>query len=313
MFWAVCAMFCGSNAAVVRADDVAARTAADKVQEGNDLLARQQYAEAMAAYDEAKKSLPESAEVAYNRGIALYRMGEFEKATKALQDALKPDKPELESKVKYNLGRNAHEAAIAKRDKPPEAINDLSKAVSFYKDALSLNEKDGDARKNMEEAERLRAFLEKRLKEQQQDKDKKPSSQPTSQPDKKEPTSQPDKQQTSQPSSQPNEDKEKQGDQKKEDQDEEEKKDQQKQDESRKQKGQQGKDQQDKQSQDQKDSDADKQDGKEGQAKDEDQKMKAEEVEPMLQEARDAEKARREAKHARMMRLRGKIPVKKDW
>lgn len=313
MIWAT---MCASAPAIARADDTASRTAAEKVKAGNEFLAQQQYADALAAYDEAKKALPESAEVAYNRGIALYRLGEYEKATKALQDALKPDKPELESKVKYNLGRNAHESAIAKREKLPEAIDELSKAVSFYKDALSLNDKDADARKNMEEAERLRAFFEKRLKEQQQEKDKKPSSQPTSQPDKKEPTSQPDKQQqTSQPSSQPQEDKEQKGDQKKDEQGEEDKKDQQKQDDSKKEKGKQGKDQKDKQSQDQKDSDADKQDGKEGQSgeEDKDQKMKAEEVEPMLQEARDAEKARREAKHARMMRLRGKIPVAKDW
>jgi hypothetical protein len=33
----------------------------------------------------------------------------------------------------------------------------------------------------------------------------------------------------------------------------------------------------------------------------------------MLQEARDAERQRREAKRMRMMRIRGRVPVDKDW
>lgn len=41
--------------------------------------------------------------------------------------------------------------------------------------------------------------------------------------------------------------------------------------------------------------------------------MSEEEAEPMLQEARDAERDRREARRAKMMRMRGRIPVDKDW
>ena len=41
--------------------------------------------------------------------------------------------------------------------------------------------------------------------------------------------------------------------------------------------------------------------------------MSPEEAEPMLQEARDAERQRRDAKRMRLMRIRGRVPVEKDW
>lgn len=293
---------------VVRADESESRQLAEFMQRGNEALGAGKYQDALAAYDEAKKVRPESPEVAYNRGIALYRLGKFDDAQRALQDALKPDRPDMEAKVKYNLGRSAHEAAIAGREKPEEAINSLSKAINFYKEAQTLTPKDEDPKRNLEQAERLRAFLEKKLKEKQEEK-KNPSSQPSSQPN-DEPTSQPDEKQqpSSQPSSQPNEQKGEQGeegdeqqqDQKGEDQD------QQKGNKDKKNKGdQQG--QSDSQEGEQKESEEPQPDEQKA------EQSKQEEVEPMLQEARDAEKARREAKRAKMMRLRGKIPVSKDW
>lgn len=331
----VCATVVVALGSAGRAED-AARTGAAKVKEGNQFLTEGKFNEALGAYDEAKEALPESAAVAYNRGVALYRLGEYDKSMRALQDALKPDQPELESKVKYNLGRCAHEAAIQHKEKLEEAINDLTKAISFYKEAIGLNEKDADAKLNLEQAERLRLFLEKKLKEQQEQKKQNPTSQPASQPDQN-PTSQPDQKQqpSSQPTSQPDQ---KQGDQKQDQQKGEQKQDQQKGDEQKgdqdkqqeqkeqsgekkddkkqgqqdKQSGKQG--QQDKQSGKQGEAD-EKKDGQEAQAgeEDKDHKMKPEDAEPMLQEARDAERARREAKRAMMMRLRGRIPVKKDW
>ncbi len=306
MFVIAALMLLANSSATVFGDEVTSREVARLVQKGNDALAEGKYQDAMAAYDEAKMANPESPEVAYNRGIALYRLGQYDAAQKALQDALKPDRPDLEARVKYNLGRSAHEAAIAGRDKLDEAVNSLGKAVSFYKDALTLNSKDEDARRNMEQAERLRVFLEKKLKEKQEQKKENSSSQPTSQP-KDETTSQPDEKQqpSSQPSSQPDDQKgeeDEKGDDEKKDQKGENQKEQ---------KGdKKGKDEQEGESK----QGEEKKEGEDSSAEqDQEKQSKLEEVEPMLQEARDAEKARREAKRARMMRVRGKVPVKKDW
>jgi Ca-activated chloride channel homolog len=293
------------GAPAARADD-AARSGAELVKEGNKLLAEFRYADALAAYDKAAAQLPDSAAVAYNRGLALYRLGEYDQAEPAFQDALKTAPTELEAKAKYNLGRCAHESALAKKDKLDAAINDLGRAIRFYQDALQLDPNDQDARKNKELAERLRAFLEKKLEQQKKEQptsqpSSQPSSQPTSQPDQQESTSQP----SSQPTSQPQQGE--QGEDQKGDQQEEQKGRQQGAKQDKSSKGKKG--DQDKQK------GAEKKEGEQEQSSEEgeEHRMKKEEAEPMLQEARDAERQRREAQRERMIRIRGQVPVKKDW
>lgn len=293
---------------MLRADDEASRAVAEFVQKGNDALAAGKYQDALTAFDEAKMVAPESPEIAYNRGIALYRLGKYDDAQRALQDALKPDRPDMEAKVKYNLGRSAHEAAIAGREKPEEAINSLGRAINFYKEAQTLSPKDEDPKRNLEQAERLRAFLEKKLKEKQEQKKDNPSSQPTSQP-KDEPSSQPDDKQqpSSQPSSQPDQQEGEEGEKGDEEQQQDQKGENQKEQKGDKQKKGDQQGQLDSQEGEQKEGEEQKPDEQQV------EQSKQEEVEPMLQEARDAEKARREAKRAKLMRLRGKVPVTKDW
>lgn len=259
------------------------REAARLVEQGNVLMAEGKHAEALAAYDEAAKRLPESPEVAYNRGLALYRLGRFDQAEPAFQDALKADRPELEARAKYNLGRAVHAAAeaAAGQGELPQAADELQRAIRYYQDALQIAPQDADAVKNKELAGRLLAYL-KKLMEEQEKKDQ-PTSQPESQPS-SQPTSQPTSQPSSQPSSQPQEqqgegqDNEEQGDQKKDANEAE------------------GKEQDDQQDSEAKDA----------------KKINPEEAEKILQQARDAERERREAKKREAMRL-GRIRVDKDW
>jgi Ca-activated chloride channel family protein len=306
-----------SAPAIARAENAGTRAAAENVRDGNKLLDAGRFDEALTKYDEAMKVAPETPEIAYNRGIALYRLGKYVEAEKAFQDALEPGRLDLEAKTKYNLGRAAHAAAIEKKDNLPDAINDLGRAISFYNDALQIAKQDPDGVMNKEAAERLRAYLEKRLEQQQeQKKEQSPSSQPndepTSQPDEQPPTSQP----TSQPSSQPSEQQQQKGDEKQDEQGDEnqqsqDEKDGDKQDDQEQQDQQNGSKDDKKQGEqkgDQKSADQQK-----GDQKDSDNKMSEEEAEPMLQEARDAERDRREARRAKMMRMRGRIPVDKDW
>jgi tetratricopeptide (TPR) repeat protein len=285
--------------------DEAGKLGAGHVREGNRLLAEGRFKEALAEYDKAGKALPGAAEVAYNRGVAFYRMGEYEQALKTFQDALHPDRPDLEAKTKFNLGRVAHEAAIAEREKLEAAVNHATRAVSFYQEALDLEPADAGAKANREAAERLLAYLQRKLKEQPQKKE--PSSQPSSQPQDP-PTSQPEeKPQTSQPSSQPSsQPQEQEGEQQDQPQEGDEESNGQK--EKQEKKGDRG--EQQKEGQEGK-AESSGEDQEQQQA--EEKEMREQDVEPMLQEARDAERDRREARRARMMRLRGRVPVKKDW
>lgn len=296
------------------------RAAARAVKEGNQLLKDGGYSDALEKYNEAHGKAPDAPEIAYDRGLAFYRLQQFDKAATAFQDAIKPGHPELEAKAKYNLGRCAHAEALARKFDDPQhpeelnaAVNDLAKAVAFYNDALQLAPNDVDAQTNKAAAERLKAFLEQLLQQQkkQQKKDQKnSSSQPTSQPEQQQPSSQPSAQPSTQPQEQMESDQKNGKEQEKKDDQQnqnEQPKPGDKKDEQQQQNGQAnekpregGEEQQSGENQQ-----------SEGEQKD--HKLTAEQAEPMLQEARDAERQRREAKRMRLLRERGRTPVDKDW
>ena len=293
-----------------RATSTALRAAAEQVREGNRLLEEGNFGEALSKYDAAKSQLPDAPEVAYNRGLALYRLGRYGESESAFQDALKPGNPELEARARYNLGRSAHAAAVGNRENLPEAINDLGRAIGFYNDALQLTPRDDEARLNKEAAERLRAYLEKKLEAEQQAKQEKQES------EKNDEDSEEEKDDQEQPSSQPSDDQEKQQDQQEGEQDGEQdpenSQEQESDQEGESEKDQQGESKDPSKSGDRK-SDSQSEASPSPSDASQEQKMSEEEAEPMLQEARDAERKRREAKRMQMLRLRGRIPADKDW
>ena len=289
------------------------------IKEGNRHLAEGRYDEALSAYDAAGSALPDSAEVAYNRGIALYKLDRFKDAETAFQDALKPGNPELEAKAKYNLGRSAHAAAMKQSDDLERAINDLTRAIGFYKDALQLRPEDADAKHNAESAQRFRDYLTKALAQQKEQQKKEPTTQPG------------DKQEGDE--SEKGEDSQ-QGDKQEPGQDKQEGEE----------KGEQSPDEQPPTSQPSEQQEASSQPAEQqpttqattqpseepttqptpqptsrpDDAPKEDLKaamirISKEQAMRMLQEARDAERKRREKRRAEMLRRRGRIPVDKDW
>jgi tetratricopeptide (TPR) repeat protein len=312
--------------------------AARILKEGNELLSAKKAAEALEKYDAAAKKLPGSAEVAYNRGLALYRLGRLPDAEKAFQDAARPERPDLEPRARYNLGRTAHAEAMGKTEQEAEAINDLNRAIRFYDEALKLSAEDGDARRNRELAERMRVFLERRLEEKkkQEQPSSQPSSQPTSQPQENQPSSQPSDQQnpSSQPTSQPQDQQQQpssqptsQPESPQQPQSQPSSQPQDQQSGEQEQSGEQGEEGEEKQQGEEASEDESKgekdekkaQQPKEGEDEDEtkkDQKIRRlspEDAERYLQQARDKENRRRAERRALMMRYRGRIPVEKDW
>ena len=152
----------------VVADGEGVRSGAEFVRKGNRLMDEGFFNQALETYDLAHQKLPNSAEVAYNRGIALYRLGRLDEAEAALQDALTPRKPDLEAMTKYNLGRCAHAAASGSKEDLQAAVDHLDRAIGYYNEALQLRPDEPDALKNLASAQRLQTFLRKKLEQQQE-------------------------------------------------------------------------------------------------------------------------------------------------
>lgn len=161
-----------------RAADIP-REAARSIQEGNRLLDAGHHEEALAMFERAAAKAPKLAEAVFNRGVALYRLGRFEEAETAFQDALRPGRPDLEPRATYNLARTAHASALARGADIEASLKDITRAINFYKDALALKPNDPDAVRNLAMAEGMQAFLKRKLeqiqKEQPPDSDGSPS------------------------------------------------------------------------------------------------------------------------------------------
>ncbi len=155
------------------------REAARSIQEGNRLLDGGHHEKALEMFERAAAKAPRLAEAAFNRGVALYRLGRFEEAETAFQDALRPGRPDLEPRATYNLARTAHASALARGADLEAGLKDITRAINFYKDALALKPNDQDAVRNLAMAEGMQAFLKRKLeqiqKEQPPDSDGSPS------------------------------------------------------------------------------------------------------------------------------------------
>lgn len=133
--------------------------------EGNKLYKEGKYLEAAKEYEEALKKNPGSAEATYNLGLTQVRRAEATQVDSLRQSflqaassnfgkvaALKNDKRALASKADYNLGNIAFQS------------EDYARAVASYKQALRLNPNDEDARRNLR-------IAQKKLQQNQDDKD----------------------------------------------------------------------------------------------------------------------------------------------
>jgi tetratricopeptide (TPR) repeat protein len=96
------------------------------------------YDEALRAFDEAKKELPSSAAVDFNRGNALYKLGRKDEAKDVYAKVSETERSDLKEKDYYNLGNAWAE------------LRDAKQAIQAYRKALTLNPRDEDARHNLE-------------------------------------------------------------------------------------------------------------------------------------------------------------------
>jgi tetratricopeptide (TPR) repeat protein len=109
------------------------------------------------AYARAVEGGDTSAVARYNLGTALLRLRAFDEARPHLEAAVPGAGRVLRERAHYNLGNTELEPAFADTSKSEERKARLRRAVAHYKRALLLDPTDGDAKWNLELAQRLLA------------------------------------------------------------------------------------------------------------------------------------------------------------
>lgn len=144
-------------------------SAGEIVSRANDLVSKGAFADALKEYERAAELKPDAPEVSYNKGVALYRMGDYKNAAEAFGGAMDASRPWLDRRARYNAGNCAFAEALAAMDQNPQAaIERLGEALNQYRDVLASDPRDAAARANLERSHLLKEELEKLLQQQQQ-------------------------------------------------------------------------------------------------------------------------------------------------
>lgn len=123
------------------------------VKKGNRAFTDSDYTKALEFYRQAEAERPETPELQYNIGSALYKEGKYEEAVDKLEKSFVTGDIKNEAKGHYNLGNVYYRTG------------DYQKAIASYQKALELVPDDIDAKYNLELA---RKMLKEQLKPQQQ-------------------------------------------------------------------------------------------------------------------------------------------------
>lgn len=130
-------------------NNLCAQSSRNKVEEGNKLYSEEKYDGAHNKYQDALLDNPNSWEIQYNIGDALYKKKDYEKAVEFYNKALSSEHPLDQSKTYYNIGNTLYR------------LQKLPESILAYEQALKLNPEDVDAKYNLE-------FVRNKLKENAQ-------------------------------------------------------------------------------------------------------------------------------------------------
>ena len=130
---------------------------------GNKLYAAEKYPEAAETYSRALKLRPDDPTLQHNRGAALYKAGQLQASEQAFSAAMADAPQQLQQDLHYNIGNARYRLANFKG------------AIEQYKQALRLKPDDGEAKYNLELAQRK---LKEQDEQQQQRKDQQEREQP---------------------------------------------------------------------------------------------------------------------------------------
>ena len=127
------------------------------VVEGNRLYRAGQFRRAAEVYQRRAAAGDTSAGVRYNLGTALLRLQKWDEARPLLESAAGVRRvPELRQRALYNAGNADLEPVFRRKVTEADARRErLQRAIAHYKDTLLARPGDGDAKWNLELAQRL--------------------------------------------------------------------------------------------------------------------------------------------------------------
>ncbi|HOP07298.1 MAG TPA: tetratricopeptide repeat protein [candidate division Zixibacteria bacterium] len=138
---------------VTAAVSAQAETFADLVRRGNEAANTGDFQKALNMYRDAETERPESPELEYNIGGALYGAGDYEQAAEHYAKAFETEDIQQEGRAHYNLGNTYFRQSK------------LDKAIEEYQKYLEINPDDEDAKFNLELSRKL---LKEQMKPQEQ-------------------------------------------------------------------------------------------------------------------------------------------------
>jgi Ca-activated chloride channel homolog len=148
-----------------------AQTGTDAVRAGNRLYKQKNYQQALPEYQRAAAQDPANPIARYNLGNAQFRNNQFSEAEKEYEATENnADQKDFKQKATYNKG-----VALSKQKK-------LLESILAYKNAVTLNPADADARFNLQKAlSELKKQTENDQKKQAQQRQQKPQPKPQQQ------------------------------------------------------------------------------------------------------------------------------------
>jgi tetratricopeptide (TPR) repeat protein len=157
------------------------------MQKARNSLQEDRYPEALDLYIAASDRRPLDERLQYNLGVAAYRAGDMETATRAFERASNGSDPDITQSALFNRGNVSYRQALKSVENAqttqsrematqgrmdPETLDDpieaLEQALTHYRDAIISSPNNRDARRNAELTHRLIKALEQKQEEQEQ-------------------------------------------------------------------------------------------------------------------------------------------------
>lgn len=138
------------------------------VREGNLLLKAGDAASALEHYRQAETLKPNAREIAFDRGLGHYALGQFDQAREAFEKAAGGEGDALADDAVYSAGASDHAEALAKAAEPQLALSKLESAMQQYQSVLSRRPEHQTARDANYKAASTWRTLKQQLEQQQQ-------------------------------------------------------------------------------------------------------------------------------------------------
>ncbi len=159
---------------------------AAEVHAGNAAYRKADYKTAFDKYEAAAVKAPNDPRINYDRGVAAYKIGNYNEAVDSFTKTLLAEDEKLVGKAQYNLGNALYEKAIQLENTDIDtAIKNLKEGIAYDEKLLAKDKRNKDVKRNLNFLKKELNRLEIKKKEQKEkksngsgdSKDKKSSSQ----------------------------------------------------------------------------------------------------------------------------------------